>query len=193
MREAKKIDYQQQLINGIKTNDSVILKDFYKSNYRKIENLVLNNSGTVEHAKDIYQEAFITVWKRVKNETFIPKNETALQGYLYQIAKNKWMDFLRSKTFKKTDTLFEEQHTVFNYKADNSALEDDVFEKNLNKIMDAFKILGQPCKQLLKAFYFNKKSLRDIALELKIQETTARNKKYRCMQKLKAIALKSNK
>ena len=109
MREAKKIDYQQQLINGIKTNDSVILKDFYKSNYRKIENLVLNNSGTVEHAKDIYKEAFITVWKRVKNETFIPKNETALQGYLYQIAKNKWMDFLRSKTFKKTETLFEEQ------------------------------------------------------------------------------------
>ena len=57
--------------------------------------------------------------------------------------------------------------------------------------MLAFKNLGQPCKQLLSTFYFDKKSLKDIASELKIKEATARNKKYRCMEKLRAVVLAS--
>ncbi len=193
MRKVIKIDNQQSLIDGLKTNDSVILKEFYKSNYQKIEVFVLKNSGTIDHAKDIYQEAFIRVWKNVKDNKFEPQNETALQGYLYQIAKNKWMDVLRSKNFKKTKTINHEKQIIYSDKTDNNELEENEFEKNLNKIMDVFKILGQPCKQLLTTFYFDKKSLRDIALELKIEETTARNKKYRCMQKLRELVLASNK
>ncbi len=193
MRKVIKIDNQQSLIDGLKTNDSVMLKEFYKSNYQKIEVFVLKNSGTIDHAKDIYQEAFIRVWKNVKDNKFEPQNETALQGYLYQIAKNKWMDVLRSKNFKKTKTINHEKQIIYSDKTDNNELEENEFEKNLNKIMDVFKILGQPCKQLLTTFYFDKKSLRDIALELKIEETTARNKKYRCMQKLRELVLASNK
>lgn len=193
MRKVIKIDNQQSLIDGLKTNDSVILKEFYKSNYQKIEVFVLKNSGTIDHAKDIYQEAFISVWKNVKNNKFKPQNETALQGYLYQIAKNKWMDVLRSKNFKKTNTLNDKKQIIYSDKTYNNELEENEFEKNLNKIMNVFKVLGQPCKQLLTTFYFDKKSLRDIALELKIEETTARNKKYRCMQKLRELVLASNK
>ena len=193
MRKVIKIDNQQSLIDGLKTNDSVILKEFYKSNYQKIEVFVLKNSGTIDHAKDIYQEAFISVWKSVKDNKFEPQNETALQGYLYQIAKNKWMDVLRSKNFKKTNTLNDKKQIIYSDKTYNNELEENEFEKNLNKIMNVFKVLGQPCKQLLTTFYFDKKSLRDIALELKIEETTARNKKYRCMQKLRELVLASNK
>lgn len=193
MREAIKTDYQQLLINGIKANDSKVLKELYTTNYNKIEAFILSNSGTVDHAKDIYQEAFISVWKNVKMNKFEPQNESALQGYLYRIAKNKWMDVLRSKTFKKTNTLNDEKQLATHYKTEQSEIEEDVFEKNLNKIMDAFKVLGQPCKQLLTTFYFDKKSLRDIALKLDIEETTARNKKYRCMQKLRELVLASNK
>ncbi len=57
--------------------------------------------------------------------------------------------------------------------------------------MDAFKLLGNPCKQLLTTFYFEKKSLREIADELQIEENTARNKKYRCMEKLREMVLAS--
>lgn len=189
MREAHKTNHQLQLIEAIKANDQIALKQFYMSNYYKIEALVLKNSGSVDHAKDLYQESFIAVWKNLKTNRFEPKNETALQGYLYQIAKNKWMDVLRSNTFKKTNTLTDERLSFLKEEATDEATEDS--EDKLNATMSAFKNLGQPCKQLLTNFYYEKKSLRAIASELQLEEASVRNKKYRCMEKLRSIVLSS--
>jgi RNA polymerase sigma factor (sigma-70 family) len=189
MGEIHKLDQQSQLITAIKTNDSVALKALYISNYPKIESLVLSNSGTKEDAKDVYQDAFIVVWNNVKDKSFIPLNETAIQGYLYSIAKNKWTDVLRSKAFKKTKSLSYEEFTQV--KDDDVVENQDLKNKKLKTTMLAFKNIGKPCKQLLSAFYFEKKSLREIAIELNIEESTARNKKYRCMEKLRAKAFAS--
>lgn len=188
MRETYKIDHQLQLINAIKDNNSIALKAFYTSNYHKVELLVLKNSGSQEHAKDLYQDAFISMWNNIRNKSFEPKNDSALQGYLYTIAKNKWMDVLRSKRFKTTQSLTEERALFL---TQEETAEDDNYETKLNIAMTAFKDLGQPCKDLLKTFYFEKKSLRDIAASLDIGESSVRNKKYRCMEKLRDIALDS--
>lgn len=188
MRDAYKIDHQLQLITAIKDNNSIALKAFYVSNYPKIEALVLKNSGSQDHAKDVYQEAFISMWNNIRNESFTPQNDSALQGYLYQIAKNKWMDVLRSKRFKSTQPLSEERSLYLSYDEIN---EDEDYSEKLNATMQSFKDLGQPCKDLLKTFYFEKKSLREIASELKIEESSVRNKKYRCMEKLRNTVLAS--
>ncbi len=178
---------QNQLLNAIKTNDSEVLKYVYTNNYPKIEALVLKNSGSIDYAKDVYQEAFITVWTHVKTGKFVPKNDTALQGYLYRISKNKWTDVLRSKAFKNSTNL-DNNHL----KVVKEEVYDEPEDKKLNATMGAFEKLGAPCKQLLKTFYFEKKSLKEVAIEFKIEENTARNKKYRCMQKLREMVLASN-
>ena len=191
MRQTQTVDSQINLVNAIKSNNSIALKSLYNSNYYKIESLVLKNSGTKEHAKDIYQEAFLCVWSNIKNDAFVPKNETALQGYLFQIAKNKWMDVLRSAQFRKTN--FIQNEMTFANKIDDGVNEEEheIFKQKLRQTMEAFKVLGSPCKELLATFYFEKKSMRDIADELQIEETTARNKKYRCMEKLREMVLAS--
>lgn len=191
MREVQTVNSQIELVNAIKSNNSIALKSLYNSNYYKIESLVLKNSGTKEHAKDIYQEAFISVWNNIKNDSFVPKNETALQGYLFQIAKNKWMDVLRSSQFRKTHLIQNEMTFVNKIDDGVNEEEQEIFKQKLRQTMDAFKALGSPCKELLKTFYFEKKSLRDIADELQIEENTARNKKYRCMEKLREMVLAS--
>lgn len=195
MEHQYNIDSQLFLIKAIKTNNPTVLKQLYEANYHKIEALVLKNKGTIDHAKDIYQEAFIIVWNNVKNGGFVPHNETALQGYLYQVARNKWMDVLRSSRFKKTKRIGHELSFINNSNVldDNDDL--DGFKYKLQQTMMAFKNLGTPCKQLLTDFYFEKTSLRDIANKLNIEENTARTKKYRCMEKLRALAfaLKNNK
>ncbi len=188
MRETYKIEHQLQLIDAIKANDQIALKEFYVGNYSKIETMVLKNSGSVEHAKDLYQESFIVVWNNLKTNKFEPKNENALQGYLYQIAKNKWMDILRSKTFRKTNSLSKETLALLKQEP-NDEVVDDANSIKLKEAMTAFKNLGQPCKQLLTNYYYEKKSLRVIASELQMGEASVRNKKYRCMEKLRSIVL----
>ena len=98
----KQTEKQDRLVSEIQNNNESVLKKLYQENYFKTQGFVLKNNGSAPQAKDIYQEAFIAVWQNIKNEKFVPKNETALQGYLYQIAKNKWIDYLRSNQYKKT-------------------------------------------------------------------------------------------
>lgn len=190
MEKTIKISNQLQLIDAIKSNDERILKQLYVNNYKKIEHYILKNSGTMPQAKDIYQEAFIATWKNIKSDKFSPLNETAVQGYLYQIARNKWTDHLRSSRFKKTSSL----SNSFIQTVDSS--EDINEEKTLDNrmvlTMDAFNKLGDSCKELLTKFYFNKLSVKRIANELKLEEASARNKKYRCMQKLRELTMASN-
>lgn len=189
MREAYKTNNTLQMVDAIKRNDAITLKRIYNNNYPKIETLVLKNNGTKAYAKDIYQEAFLAVWQNVKQDKFVPQSESSINGYLYTIAKNKWMDVLRSQGYKKT--IMASQMSYFEIKdEENNGMDDDILkDKRLEDVMHAFKSLGDACKSLLRKFYFEKKSMKSIAKELQLDSASTRNKKYRCMQKLRQIAL----
>ncbi len=188
MGETSQIKNQFQVINAIKANDNVVLKKLYQENYRKVEIFILKNNGSMPQAKDTYQEAFIAMYQNIKADKFVPANESAIQGYLYQIAKNKWTDFLRSSRYKRTAKMTNE------IQLDDPETSEVEYEINSesnsaqNSVMQAFERMGAECKKLLEVFYFQKKSMREIAATLEIGEASARNKKYRCLQKLRQLA-----
>lgn len=168
---------QEEIIAGIRENNSEVLKWLYQSQYPKVEQYVLANRGNSDHAKDIFQEAFVAVWKKLKSGDFIPHNGTAVTGFLYQIAKNKWLDTVKSSKHKNTVPL-EIYHDV-------KEEENEGREFKFNQIEASFRKLGANCKELLTRFYFEKQPLAKIALAFDWTEATARNNKYRCIQRLK--------
>jgi len=182
-----------QIHMAIKANDEKALQSLYVNNFKKIETLVIKNNGTTEQAKDIFQEAFIAVWRNVKNDKFSPDNETALNGYLYTIAKNKWMDYLGSAAYKKNVSINQLSNVTSNEAIAEESVNEDLYEKKLSMAMKAFKEMDDACKNLLTKFYFEKKTMKEIALELKLDAASTRNKKYRCMQALRVLALEKNK
>ena len=182
MGDTNQITAQERLVAAVKNNDEKVLKQLYLESYGKIEMYILKNNGTKPQAKDTYQEAFIAVWQNVKKGKFLPTNETALQGYLYQIARNKWTDYLRSSRYKKTSSLDNE----IQFEDSTEDLYSDKDQK-VSDTMAAFRRLGEECRQLLSQFYFEKRSLREIASVFEIEEASARNKKYRCINKLREL------
>ncbi len=194
MCQMRKINLKPQsttsdsIVKAIKANNEETLEHLYNINYPKVELFILKNNGTVDQAKDTFQEAFVAAWKNIKSNKFHPQSETAINGYLYTIAKNKWMDYLRSNLYKKTlstSTHFQENKDTI------ETPNDDIFkEQRLTNVMQAFNELGAACKTLLTKFYFEKKSMKQIAKELQLDAASTRNKKYRCMQKLRDKALK---
>lgn len=169
---------QDQLINGIRTNNAAILQWLYKSQYPKVEKFVLGNNGDQDQAKDLFQEAFVSLWKNVKADKFQPENGSALTGYLYQIAKNKWLDYLRSSHFNKT-VLLQASHD----KTDD--LEENEWLQYRKLVVAEMKNLGENCREVLNRFYFKKESMEQIAEAFGWTEATARNNKYRCIQRLR--------
>lgn len=189
MRETHNTKNTRDVVGALKQNDLKTLNRLYSINYPKIESLVLKNSGTKAYAKDIFQEAVLVVWQNVKQNKFKPRSESSINGYLYTIAKNKWMDVLRSQGYRKTIT--ESQMSYFEIKdEENNGIDDNILkDKRLENMMQAFKTLGSDCKTLLSKFYFEKKSMKNIAKDLELDAASTRNKKYRCMQKLRLRAL----
>ena len=170
--------------NAIKANDEGALKSLYNGNYFKIEKYVLNNNGTIEDAKDIYQETFLAVWRNIQLDKFNPESENALEGYLFRIAKNKWLDHLRSGHYRKVTRMNDAEDIL---KEDIMPEEDVAY---IAEVKNKFKILGENCREVLTRFYYKKESMRTIAEKFNWTEATAKNNKYRCLQKLRELLKK---
>lgn len=173
-----------QQLDAIKANDEKALQDLYTANYKLVEKFVLQNSGTKDDAKDIFQEAFIATWRNVHLDKFTPTGEGSLNAYLFQIARFKWLDKVRSSNVKKTITLEEKHEQLMTFEEWN-----DRDTERLQLIRDKFRLLGDSCRELLTRFYYKKESLKDIAAEMNWTEATAKNNKYRCMERLRNMII----
>ena len=179
---------QEDLVNAIKANDERSMKKFYRDNYYKIEKYVLNNHGTEEEAKDVYQDAFIAVWRNIQLNKFKPHNGTALTGYLFSISKHKWLDYLRSGHHKKMVPLQNEDYMELPQQEYMSEEENEY----LHEVKKYFKKLGDNCQEILSRFYYHKQPLKIIAGSFDWTEATTRNNKYRCLQRLRDMIKNKN-
>lgn len=170
------------IIDAIIANNEEVLKSLYKENYFRVEKYVVTNSGTIDEAKDLYQEAFITLWRNIQMEKFYPENEHSINAYLYRIAKNKWLDHLRSCQFRKTVPLME---MMDHRKEEDELPEEDV--QFIEKVRTQFEELGENCRELLIRFYYKKQSMRTISKYFDWTEGSTRNNKYRCLQTLREL------
>ena len=161
-------------------NDEKAIQQLYIESYPQAERYILANNGTRDQAKDIFQEAFIAVWRNVKMERFTPQHENSLKSYLMQVVKNKWIDHLRSAHHRKTVALNE---SAFENEPDELPADQ---QERIALIKKHFHNLGDVCREVLQRFYYQKQSLGIIAKAFKWTEATARNNKYRCVEKLRA-------
>ncbi|GAB2474308.1 MAG: RNA polymerase sigma factor [Cytophagales bacterium] len=172
---------QEELIRGIKENDRKVMSSLYIDVFPKVKRYILQNNGDEDQAKDIFQEAFLVAWQKVKAEEFLPQNSSAMQGFLFQVSKNKWLDFLRSGRFKKEQTLSGFSIEI----AEEKELGES--EERTLALDVAFQKLGESCRELLKQFYFENLSLEKVAQSFGWTTQTAKNNKYRCMETLRKI------
>lgn len=175
---------------GFKNNDQIVMQMVYQNTFPKFRNYVLKNSGDETQAKDVFQEAFIACWKNIKDDKL--QENSNVVGYLFTIAKNKWTDHLRSSTFKKTMASSTISHLKVVHEENDT--DEEVLEKQYDILQSALQKLGNNCKKLLHLFYFERKSMDSISMELQLTPASTRNQKYRCMEKLRTLSheLKNN-
>lgn len=170
---------------GFKNNDREVFRSVYARVFPKVRGYILKNSGDEDQAKDVFQDAFIACWQNIKEGRFPGGN---VEAYLFAIAKNKWIDHLRSPRFKTTTTT----PTAYPLRAtlDAESGTDPEEEEQLTAIRSGLSKLGDNCKTLLRLFYYERKSMEEIAGKLGLAPASARNQKYRCMERLRALSHK---
>lgn len=84
----------KEILAGLRKRDNRVLQYIYKNNFNPVKQLVLNNAGSENDAEDIFQEALIIVFKKLKDE---PKFtlDAAFSTYIYSIARLLWLAHLK--------------------------------------------------------------------------------------------------
>jgi len=175
-------DYSEK-VEAIRRNDSKVVQQIYVDVFPKVKVYILQNNGDEHLAKDIFQEAFIALWINLKTNNYNQFKTENIEAYLYSIAKNKWIDYLRSANYRKKIPMDSwNESVVFN---ETDEAEEIVSQARTRMTYKAVNKLGKSCRKLLEMFYFERKSMAEISDLLKISEPSARNKKYRCMKQLR--------
>lgn len=169
-------------LKALSVNDEKALQELYQTNYKQVERYVLQNSGSEDEAKDVYQDAFIAVWRNIRLNKFELREGSSVDAYLIQVAKYKWLDQLRHKAVKENIILPAESSDMMTIEESN-----DIEVQRIKTIREKFRQLGDNCKALLMKFYYDRQSLKEIAKAFNWTEATAKNNKYRCMEKLKSL------
>ena len=66
-----KVSSNTDLIKGIRNHDSTILQHVYDVHYPIIEGYIIHNQGSREQARDIFQDAMIIVYRRIKSDDLV--------------------------------------------------------------------------------------------------------------------------
>lgn len=173
---------EQILLKGLAQNEKTAVEAIYRDNYSVIQSFILNNNGSVEEARDIFQEAMIVLYEKAGSPSF--SLNCQLRTFMYSICRRLWLKRLQqlSKYSTQVDNLEETVHVEEEMEDHEKRNEDFILMEN------AMAKIGEPCKSLLDAYYIQKKSMQDIAGEFGYTNSdNAKTQKYKCLMRLKKL------
>jgi RNA polymerase sigma factor (sigma-70 family) len=169
----------------VKTEE--ILEKAYSGNIKWLENYIRQNSGKAEDAKDILQDSLLAAWISYRSGRFEGDQER-FNSYVRKICIYKWIDHLKTNYNKNTS--LGGDMSVYTDSEEQDKLFADLLEES-NKLNSRFAQLGDKCKMVLKAFYYENKSLSEIAASTGDTKESLKTIKYRCILRLKKIFLQT--
>ncbi len=162
---------EKEIFDKICSGDEGALDLVYTKYYRMMTKLIVNNSGTEQEAKDIYQEALVVFWQKAVSGNLVMTSK--MSTYIYSVCYNLWRKELERK----------KRHT--NEQKDSYEFQDHDKAERIKIIGECVNELDDTCKKVLTYFYFDGRSMNEIAEKLGFANTnTAKTKKYKCKKKL---------
>lgn len=141
------------------------------------------NNGTQQDAEDVFQEVVVTFIELVNQNKF--RGESSIKTFLYSLNRHTWLNELKKRNrMQQRNLKFETakgqtEADISGYIAGREAR---------NQMMKVIEQLGDACKQVLTAFYYQDMSIREMLAVLPYEnEQVVRNKKYKCLKKLEEM------
>ncbi len=170
------------LLKGLATNDKKAVETIYQENFNMVQSLIINNNGSSDDAKDIFQEAMIVLYEKARSGTF--ELNCQIKTFVYSVSKRLWLKRLQQQNrYTATSDNLEDVVPV-----ENELEEHEKINAEFNLMEKALNNLGEPCKSLLEAYYLKKQNMQVIALNFGYTNAdNAKNQKYKCLMRLKKI------
>jgi RNA polymerase sigma factor (sigma-70 family) len=166
-----------RFLNALIQGDSKSIQEIYDTCFPQMRRFVLQNSGKIEDAEDIFQKALLQISVRYRKEKFEIK--TSFEAYLFTVCKNLWRRELnKSKNRVTKDGVVE----LVNEEKDQAMA--IIEQKRQELFAEKLQELSENCKKILTLF-FAKIPYAEIAEEHDYSsETVVRQRVFKCKKKL---------
>jgi RNA polymerase sigma factor (sigma-70 family) len=168
-----------------KGNDDAVLAFLYKTVLPKVKHYMKANKGNEDEAKDIFQDAVIIFYKKVKLNQL--PDDVNITAYICRVAKNLWIN--RAKRMNKTTEIPDDDflHTEGDF------LGNIITEEKKTALTTLLSEIGEECQTLLKYSVYDNFSMKEICKLMGYSsENVAKTYNYRCKQKLIQLVMKNN-
>lgn len=139
----------------------------------KAKRLVVKMGGSSDDARDLFHDALFVLYKKLQTEQFVLSG--SLNGFLYHTTRILCLEKLRkeSRTIRYSGEVSDEYAEEELPENDNRLL---LAQKALEKI-------AEKCREILRLFYWEKRSMEFIAGKLGLKsEQAAKTQKYKCLE-----------
>lgn len=173
---------EKALLEGLANNDKKAVETIYKDNFNMVQSLIINNNGSSDDAKDIFQETIIVLYEKVRSGTF--ELHCQIKTFVYSVSRRLWLKRLQQQN--RYSSPGDSMENVVAVDEDIEAHEQRNTEFEMME--KAISNLGEPCKSLLEAYYLQKQNMQVIAANFGYTNAdNAKNQKYKCLMRLKKI------
>jgi RNA polymerase sigma factor (sigma-70 family) len=173
---------EKELLQQLAKNNRQAIETIYRENFNMVQSLIINNNGTSDDAKDIFQEAMVVLYEKSKSGSF--ELNCQIKTYVYSVCRRLWLKRLQQlqRYAPQVEGLAEVVPVEEEIEVHEQQSLDFLYMEK------AMASLGEPCKSLLEAYYMNNKSMTEIAGSFGYTNAdNAKNQKYKCLMRLKKL------
>lgn len=148
---------------------------------------VITNSGHEDDAKDVYQEALVVLYEKVRSGSL--ELHCQLKTYLYSVCRRLWLKQLtqRNRYMVRDVEADATEESAIN-QVNDDLIDHDERDRQFDLMADSLGKLGEPCRTLLEDFYIRHLSMQDITEKFGYTNAdNAKTQKYKCLMRLKRL------
>lgn len=149
----------------------------YKKYCKCVYNFLYKLTNDIELSEELTQETFYTAIKKINTL----KDKESIRTWLYQIAKNKWKDYLKKNKKANIDL---DENTVENLVANYDIEEDMIAKDNIIEFYKKIHMLDIDTREIIYLKIIRNFTFKEISQILGKNEEWARAKFYRGKLKL---------
>jgi RNA polymerase sigma factor (sigma-70 family) len=152
-----------------------LFEEMYEQAFSQTARFVSRMGGTLPDAQDVFQDALLIFYEKTQDPGFAL--HSLPEAYILGIAKHLWVRKFR-KDRERVSFSSSEQEILL-----PAADDRDVNESRLLAVLEKS---GKRCLDLLRAFYYEKRPMRQIAGALGFAgDRSATVQKYKCLEKVR--------
>jgi RNA polymerase sigma factor (sigma-70 family) len=166
---------------------------------------------SLDDTLDILQESLAEFAIKLRNGKYVFQGKP-VAAYVFTVCRNQWVSFLRKNHIQMANAALntgtdeadwsgvltdsppafdsdgqDDAYSQWDTTAANDDESREAGDVNWKAVSRAFADVGEDCRTMLHCFYVEEKSLGECGSRIGLQENSAKVKRFRCAQRLKAL------